>query len=134
MATFIERKTRFYIAVKMPDRSSESMLKAIKLALCHLPKEMVKTLTVDRGKEFGCYKEIEESFNILVYFADPYSSWRRGSNGNANGLLREFFPKKTKFSNVSEDKLREALNLINNRPRKCLNWYFANEAFNWGVN
>lgn len=63
-----------------------------------------------------------------MYFADAYSSWQRGSNENGNGLLREFSPKKTNFDHVTTDELEQALNLINNRPRKCLGWKTAHEA------
>ena len=73
---------------------------------------------------------LEKDLKIDVYFADAYSSWQRGSNENGNGLLREFFPKKTNFDEVSPEELTEALNYINNRPRKCLDWKTANEAFN----
>lgn len=64
-----------------------------------------------------------------MYFVVTYSSWQRGSNENINGLLREFFPKKTNFHHVTQDELNQALQLINNRPRKCLGWKTANEAF-----
>jgi len=128
-ATFIERKTRWYIAIKIPNRTAKSMEDAINALLNKLPDGAFKTATVDRGKEFSCYTSIEENSDIKVYFADPYSSWQRGSNENANGLLREFFPKGTDLAKVSCAQLKRALNLINNRPRKCLNWKTAHEAF-----
>lgn len=78
------------------------------------PKEAFKTATVDRGKEFACYPIIESDLGIPVYFADPYSSWQRDTNENANGLLREFFPKKTYVSKVDISELEEALLLIEN--------------------
>lgn len=87
------------------------------------------TATTDRGKEFSCYSSLEVTHNIDVYFADPYSSWQRGSNENGNGLLREFFPKGKDFAEVTDDELIAALNLINNRPRKCLGWKTAHESF-----
>ncbi len=65
--------------------------------------------------------DFQELFlNLLLDFADAYAAWQRGSNENSNGLLREFFPKKTDLAKVTLDKLTEALMLINNRPRKCL--------------
>ncbi|WP_142383864.1 IS30 family transposase, partial [Staphylococcus aureus] len=63
-----------------------------------------------------------------VYFADPYSAWQRGTNENTNGLLREFFPKKTDLSKVNQEQLNYALDSINYRPRKCLNWKFPYEV------
>lgn len=128
-ATFVERKTRWFLAIKTPNRSARSMEQAIKTLNEQLPSGAFQTATVDRGKEFACYRTIEQDTDIKVYFADPYSSWQRGSNENANGLLREFFPKKTDLANVSNDELEGALSLINNRPRKCLNWKTTYEAF-----
>ena len=73
-ATFAERKTRMYFAIKIKDRTASSMEYAIRLVTSSLPKEVFKTATVDRGKEFSCYSIIETDLDIPVYFADPYSS------------------------------------------------------------
>ncbi|MCK0473986.1 IS30 family transposase [Halalkalibacter sp. APA_J-10(15)] len=129
LATFAERKTRMYLAVKMKNRSSSSMETAILSMVDKYPLGVFKTSTVDRGKEFACYSSIEEQVDMLVYFADPYASWQRGTNENANGLLREFFPKKTDLSLITEEELELALYLINHRPRKCLGWKTSHEAF-----
>ena len=129
VATFIERKTRWYTGILIPDRSAKSMETAVKELHQQLPKEAIQTATTDRGKEFSCYNVLEKELNIQVYFADAYSSWQRGSNENGNGLLREFFPKKTNFDLVTPDEMNQALHLINNRPRKCLGWKTAYEAF-----
>ncbi|HBC7346629.1 TPA: IS30 family transposase, partial [Staphylococcus aureus] len=128
IATFAERKSRYYYCVLMPDRSPNSMETAINNLIKHLPKGAVKTITVDRGKEFSCYQNIENQFNINVYFADPYSAWQRGTNENTNGLLREFSPKKTDLAKVNQEQLNYALDSINYRPRKCLNWKFPYEV------
>jgi len=127
--TFVERKTRMYIAVKLKDRTSKSMKKAIQSLYKNFPSGAFQTVTVDRGKEFACYSSIEKQLKLPVYFADPYSSWQRGSNENANGLLREFFPKKTDLAKVTSGSLTHALRLIANRPRKCLGWKTSYEAF-----
>lgn len=128
LATFVERKTRLYLAFKLPDRTSKSMFSAIQ-ELCKLiPKDFLKTFTSDRGKEFACYPLVED-LGIDFYFADAYSSWQRGSNENANGLLREYFPKKTDLTTISDEELMTALKAINHRPRKCLCYKTAYEAF-----
>lgn len=129
VATFAERKTRLYLAIKMPDRTSNSLEKAFGIIADSFPKGTFQTATVDRGKEFACYERLEPTHGIDIYFADPYSSWQRGTNENANGLLREFFPKGKDFAEVSEEELLHALHLINNRPRKCLGWKSAHESF-----
>lgn len=128
-ATFVERKTRWYLALKMPNRTSTSMEKAIRTLNGKVPPGAFQTATVDRGKEFACYSAIEQDTDIQMYFAEPYSSWQRGSNENSNGLLREFFPKQTDLAKVPEEEIEHVLSLINNRPRKCLNWKTAHEAF-----
>ncbi|WP_411347016.1 IS30 family transposase [Paenibacillus sp. WLX2291] len=129
VATFMERKTRFYQAIKMPDRTALSMEIAFGVLAGQYPESAIVTATVDRGKEFACYEALEHLHGIEVYFADPYASWQRGSNENANGLLREFFPKGYDFAQVSDAELEQALARINNRPRKCLGWKSAHESF-----
>lgn len=120
-ATFAEMKTRFYVAIKMLDRSKDSMYKAIEqLVSSGLPKKVFKSFTSDRGKEFACYKDVEKNLKIDFYFADPYSAWQRGTNENSNGLLREFYPKKTDLALVEDKDLIGSLKTINARPRKCL--------------
>ncbi len=84
-------------------------------------ERIVKAITVDRCKEFSCYKDVESQFNVDIYFADTYSARQRGTNENSNGLLREFFPKRTDLAKVTQEELDYALNAINHRPRKCLN-------------
>lgn len=128
LASFAERKSRLYIVLPMPNRSKVSMHTAIEELRESLPKEALKTFTSDRGKEFACYAEVEAA-GIDFYFADAYSAWQRGTNENANGLLREFFPKKTDLAKVTHRELFQALWLMNNRPRKCLDYRTPLEVF-----
>ena len=127
LATFLERKTCYYLAFKISDRTAKSMFSAIE-QLCKLfPKEALETFTSDKGKEFACYPLVENLGNSF-FFADAYSSWQRGSNENANGLLREYFPKKTDLAAISDEALNKALYDINHRPLKCLAYRTASEA------
>jgi IS30 family transposase len=128
-ATFIERKTRLYFAIKMPDRTAYSMEVAFGVAVSQFPRGTFLTDTADRGKEFACYAALEAFHDLSVYFADPYSSWQLGSNENGNGLLREFFSKGKDFAEVTDKELAHAVHLINHRPRKCLDWKSAHESF-----
>ncbi len=89
-ATLTERKTRFYIAVKMPDRRAATMENAIVSALSAFPPQLVKSITCDRGTEFANRRRIEERLHCDVYFADPHCAWQKGANEDLNGLLREF--------------------------------------------
>lgn len=129
-ATFAERKTRFYIAVKMPNRKAETMAETVIRTLSEFPPGLVKTITCDRGAEFANWQRIEEELNCDVYFADPYCAWQKGSNENSNGLLREFYPKGRNLSRVSPATLKRNLALINARPRKVLNFYSAQHLWN----
>ena len=128
-ATFVERKSRLYTALKMPNRTAESMSKAITQLYQTLPQGAFKTGTTDRGKEFACATQMQEQLGLTLYFADAYSSWQRGSNENANGLLREFYPKKTDLALVSQKELTHNLFLMNSRPRKCLGWKSPIQVF-----
>ena len=83
-ATLIERKSRFYIAIKMPNREASTMEETIVNALKKYPTELVKTITCDRGKEFSNWENIEKRLNCEMYFADPYCAWQKGSNENCN--------------------------------------------------
>ena len=129
-ATIAERKTRYYIAIKIPNRTGEEMAKALIAELSKLPKEAVKTITCDRGSEFSEWREIENRLNCNMYFADPYCAWQKGTNENLNGLLREFYPKGRNLEKVSEKTLKKNLALINARPKKVLNFQKPIDLFN----
>ena len=128
-ATLEERKTRFYKAVWMPDRKTETMEKAVVQALKKYPSDIVKSITCDRGSEFANWRQMEEKLHCDVYFADPYCAWQKGTNENSNGLLREFYPKGRNLSHVGEKTLKKNLALINARPRKVLNYRSPAELF-----
>ena len=120
LATLAERMTRYYIAVKIPDRTGKSMADAMIKVFSELPKGAVKTITCDRGSEFSEWRRIEKELDCDMYFADPYCAWQKGTNENLNGLLREFYPKGRNLSRVSPATLKKNLALINARPKKVL--------------
>ena len=128
-ATFIERKTRLYTAILMPDKTSASMEKAIKYIYNTLPENAFLTATTDRGGEFACFESIKRDLDLTLYFADPYCPHQRGSNEYGNSLLREFFPKGMSFTALSQSDISHCLFLINSRPRKCLDWFSPINAF-----
>ena len=129
-ATLAERTTRYYIAVKIPNRSAATMAKAIIQTLAEFPKEAVKSITCDRGSEFANWREIESALDCNMYFADPYCAWQKGTNENLNGLLREFYPKGRNLERVSPVTLKKNLALINARPKKVLNYQKPVDLFN----
>ena len=124
-----ERKTRFYIAVKMPERRAETMENAIVSVLSQFPPQLVKTITCDRGTEFANWRNIKKRLGCEVYFTDPYCAWQMGTNENSNGLLRESYPKGRSLSRVAPATLKRNLALINARPRKVLNFRSAQDLW-----
>ena len=84
--------------------------------------------TLDNGKEFAAFKDIEAGSGIAVYFADPYAAWQRGANENANGLIRQYLPKGMDMRALSKPQLAKTLERINNRPRKCLGYKTPSEV------
>lgn len=129
LSTFVERRSRYLVAQVMENRKYLTFNKHCFKAFKEIPSNLIKTFTVDRGKEFAGYNDIENTLNIDVYFADAYSSWQRGTNENTNGLIREFYPKKFDFATIKQSELDFIVDLINNRPRKCLNFKTPAEVF-----
>jgi len=128
LVTMVERKTRYTIVVKVKDKTTSSVIDGINESLTDL-SSLVKTVTLDNGKEFSNHQALSNHLGCNVYFAKPYHSWERGLNENTNGLLRQYFPKKTKFDNLTDDEIKYVENKINRRPRKCLNYKTPAEEF-----
>ena len=120
--TLVERKSRFYKAIKSPNRYADVVARLIIDYLKQFPSELVKTITTDNGHEFADWQTIEKELYCEVYFCDTFCAWQKGSNENSNGLLREFFPKGYNLSRYSQTYIDKKVSLINNRPRKCNNW------------
>ena len=122
LATHVERKSRFLVAGKVINKRSDTFMQtSIKLFKCIKPK-FIKTFTVDNGSEFSKFKMLESTTAGKVYFADPYAPWQRGLNENTNGLLRRFFPKGCDFHEISDKVIKQTVEKLNHRPRKCLNF------------
>lgn len=97
-------------------------------------KPFIKTITSDNGKEFADHERIEETIKANFYFANPYHSWERGANENLNGLIRQYLPKKTDFSLISEDDIQKIEDKLNQRPRKRHGFLSPNAIFDKLVN
>lgn len=128
LATHVERRCRYLIAAKLTDKKAVTMTQQSINAFLTIPLRFRQTLTVDNGKEFSHFKEIEAETGLTVYFADPYAAWQRGTNENTNGLLRQYFPKGTDFRGISEKEIARVVETLNNRPRKCLNYQTPHEV------
>src|SRR3989339_171222 len=124
-----DRKTRYSILVKLEDKKSITVCSAFAKKLNMLPELFKKTMTYDNGTEMAEHKLLTKQTGMDIYFAHPYSSWERGSNENANGLVRRTFSKKTDFAMVNKYDLMKLQDHLNNRPRKVLGYYTSNEMF-----
>jgi len=118
--TLLERKTGLFLVTRVSDKTSASTVRAIEERMSSLPKKMKQTITFDNGPENSNWQMVEEKTELKTFFAHPYHSWERGANENANGLLREYFPKGTNFSTISDEDLAEVEYRLNSRPRKRL--------------
>jgi IS30 family transposase len=94
-----------------------------------LSKTKKHTITYDNGITFALHELIERKTGVDIYFAYPYHSRERGCNENTNGLIREFFPKRSSFAKITQEDIDEVVDILNNRPRKCLNYATPNEVF-----
>ena len=87
------------------------------------------TVTFDNGKEFAKHESIAKNLDAQFFFAHPYPSWERGLNENTNGLIRQYFPKKIQFNQISDQQVQSVMEKLNNRPRKCLGMKTPNQLF-----
>lgn len=128
IGTLVERNSRYVILLHLPNgHGAEEVAAAIIAAMGELPAELARTLTWDQGSEMAQHVKISET--IQVYFCDPGSPWQRGTNENTNGLLRQYFPKGTDLNEATPEDLRRVAGLLNQRPRKALDFATPNERF-----
>jgi len=132
IVSLTERKTRYTLIQKVKRKTAESVADAI-IKLLSPFSDRVITMTSDNGKEFAEHKKIASKLKATFYFAHPYASWERGLNENTNGLIRQYFPKGSDFTNITQKEINRAMNKLNNRPRKCLGIKTPNQVF-LGIN
>ncbi len=120
IATLVERHSRFTALVKVPSKDTAAVVAALSRHVRKLPASLRRSLTWDRGLEMAKHKTFTVATNVKVYFCDPQSPWQRGSNENTNGLLRQYFPKRTDLSVYSQSDLDQVALRLNQRPRKTL--------------
>src|SRR6202166_3332426 len=120
IATLVERHSRFVALVKVPSKDTTAVVAALSRHVRKLPASLRRSLTWDRGLEMAQHKSFTVATNVKVYFCDPQSPWQRGSNENTNGLLRQYFPKRTNLSGYTQSDLDKVALRLNQRPRKTL--------------
>jgi len=122
IATLVERHSRFTILVKVPSKETAAVVDALTRQVRRLPASLRRSLTWDRGLEMAKHKTFTVATKVDVYFCDPQSPWQRGTNENTNGLLRQYFPRKTDLSGYSQADLDKVAKQLNQRPRKTLDF------------
>jgi len=120
IATLVERHSRFTALVKVPSKDTAVVVGALTRHVRKLPAALRRSLTWDRGLEMAKHKSFTVATDVKVYFCDPQSPWQRGSNENTNGLLRQYFSKKTDLSDYTQSDLDKVALRLNQRPRKTL--------------
>jgi len=129
VASLVERQTRYLMLVKVASKDTETVIDALIKQARKLPRELYKSLTWDRGVEMADHQRFSLATDIKVYFCDPQHPWQRGSNENANGLLRQYFPKGMDLSDISQSKLNAIARRLNERPRQTLAFETPAERF-----
>jgi transposase, IS30 family len=129
LGTLVERTTRFTVLVPLKAKDAATVRQAFARELRTLPAQLRRSLTYDQGPEMREHRLFTKQTKMRVYFAHPHSPWERGTNENTNGLLRQFFPKGTRFTQLSRAEIKRVQAMFNDRPRKILNWHSPAHAF-----
>lgn len=129
--TLVERKTGLVLITKLKDKTSKSTVAVMKERFSDIPKQFKHTVTLDNGPENSDWQSIQNEISVSCFHAHPYCSGERGTNENTNGLIRDYFPKKTDFDTIPDEEIRFVESELNNRPRKRLGWMTPLEV--WSV-
>jgi IS30 family transposase len=122
VATLVERHSRFVLLVRLQGRDTGSVTRALAGQIRRLPQQLRSSLTWDRGGEMADHARFTVATDVRVYFCDPHSPWQRGSNENTNGLLRQYLPKTSDLSALTQPELDAIAAKLNSRPRKTLDF------------
>ena len=122
IATLVERQSRYVMLVRLKNKETNTVVKALIRRMKTLPGVLQKSVTWDRGSEMAAHKRFSMATDIEVYFCDPYSPWQRGSNENTNGLLRQYLPKGKSVKDITQVQLNAIAKSLNTRPRKTLDY------------
>jgi IS30 family transposase len=120
IATLVERQSRYVMLVRLPNKETRTVIRALTRRIRQLPQGLMKSLTWDRGSELAAHRTFTIATHVQVYFCDPQSPWQRGSNENTNGLLRQYLPHATDLSGYSQARLDVIARRLNTRPRMTL--------------
>jgi IS30 family transposase len=128
VVTVVERKTGLLRMGPIQRATKEQTLKRT-VKLLWAERDRVKTITADNGTEFHNYRELENILDTEVYLATPHHAWERGTNENTNGLIRQYLPKGTNLSRITQQQCDRIAEHLNNRPRLRLGFKTPNEVY-----
>ena len=128
VVTVVERKTGLLRMGPIHRATKEQTLQRT-VKLLWAERDRVKTITADNGTEFHNYQELENILDTRVYFATPHHAWERGTNENTNGLIRQYLPKGTNLSGLTQRQCNRIAEHLNNRPRLRLGFKTPNEVY-----
>ncbi|WP_425614411.1 IS30 family transposase [Anatilimnocola sp. NA78] len=128
LVSLVERQTGYVELILVPNKTSDVVMSAIRVRLGKHPRELRQSVTFDNGSEFSRWEWLQWILTLLIFFAHPHSPWERGTNENTNGLVREYFPKGTRFSQVTRYEVQAVQEKLNHRPRKRLDFQTPHEA------
>jgi transposase, IS30 family len=122
VATLVERQSRYVVLVRLPNKETQTVVRALARRIRQLPDGLMRSLTWDRGSELAAHRAFTLATNVHVYFCDPRSPWQRGSNENTNGLLRQYLPQAADLSDYRQSQLDTIAHRLNTRPRMTLEY------------
>ncbi len=134
LAVQYERKAMLIRLRKVANKTAEENLQALFKAVDSLPLTLFKSMTFDNGSENAGHTELKRSFGLETYFCDPYSAWQKGGVENVNGLIRQYLPRQTDLSKLTDEDIEQIQEKLNNRPRKSLSYLTPNEVINQEFN
>ena len=123
IATLVERQSRYVMLVRLPNKETQTVIRALARRIRRLPQGLMRSLTWDRGTELAAHRALTIATDVQVYFCDPQSPWQRGSNENTNGLLRQYLPRGGDLSGYRQAQLDAIALRLNTRPRMTLGYH-----------
>lgn len=137
LSVHYERKSQFVKLHRVQDKTAKETHEALLKILNFFPEGFVKSVTFDNGSETSLHHVLRYEHNVETYHCDPFSSWQKGGVENMNGLIRQYIPKGTKISTLTDDYIQFVENRLNSRPRKAHNYKTPNQILHsgqgWGI-
>ena len=127
--SMVDRKSKFTLLALLKNKMARNIVTATQDCFNRSPRKIFRTITYDNGKEFSSHAKIAKALNIKCFFARPYRSCERGLNEHTNGLVRQYLPKKTDFTVLTEKDVLDIENKLNDRPRKVLGYLTPREVY-----